>query len=249
MNLALFKQKRVGAKKGYDLLKKKSDALKKAFRDIMVKILETKKRMGKDYNESLLALAEANFAAGDFSKAVFDSVGSRTNVKLNVTSDNVAGVHLPIFSLRGDAAGAGDSDDRSMLGLTGGGAAIQKCRDRFQKFLKMLIEIASLQTQFITLDEVIQVTNRRVNALEYVVIPRIEFTISYIDKELDEESREDFFRLKRVTDKKKQDKQDALRAADLKAEAAAKAGGGAGDAGLPEGHDTVFEDEDEDIVF
>lgn len=128
------------------MLKKKSDALKKAFRDIMVKILETKKRMGRDYNESLLALAEANFAAGDFSKAVFDSVGSRTNVRLNVTSDNVAGVHLPIFSLRGDASGAGDSDDRAMLGLTGGGAAIQKCRDRFQRFLKMLIEIASLQT-------------------------------------------------------------------------------------------------------
>ena len=67
----------------------------------------------------------------------------------------------------------------------------------------MLVEIASLQTQFVTLDEVIKVTNRRVNALEYVVIPRIEFTIKYIEKELDEQDREDFFRLKIVTDKKK----------------------------------------------
>jgi V-type H+-transporting ATPase subunit D len=90
-----------------------------------------------------------------------------------------------------------------MLGLTGGGQAITRCKDRFTKFLKTLIDIASLQTQFITLDEVIKVTNRRVNALEYVVIPRIEHTISYIERELDEESREDFYRLKKVTDKKK----------------------------------------------
>ena len=61
MNLALFKQKKIGAKKGYDLLKKKSDALKKAFRDIMIKILEIKKRIGKDYNQCLLTLAKANF--------------------------------------------------------------------------------------------------------------------------------------------------------------------------------------------
>jgi V-type H+-transporting ATPase subunit D len=249
MNLALFKQKKVGAKKGYDLLKKKSDALKKAFREIMMKILETKKRMGKDYNESLLALAEANFAAGDFSKAVFDSVGTRTNVRLNVTSDNVAGVHLPQFSLRGDA-GAGDSDDRSMLGLTGGGQAIQKCRDRFQKFLKNLIEIASLQSQFVTLDEVIKVTNRRVNALEFIVIPRIEFTISYIEKELDEESREDFFRLKRVTDNKKKKKAEDAIEAGKRADAEAKDNMGGGGGEMHEGAENIFGDEDEDdIVF
>ena len=247
MNLAIFKTKKIGAKKGYDLLKKKSDALKKAFREIMTKILETKKRMGKDYNESLLALAEANFAAGDFSKAVFDSVGSRTNVRLNVTSDNVAGCHLPVFSLRGDVAGAGDSDDRAMLGLTGGGQAIQKCRDRFQKFLKVLIDIATLQTQFVTMDEVIKVTNRRVNALEYVVLPRIEFTINYIEKELDEESREDFYRLKKVTDNKKKAKIEKNKENDIKAEQALKSG--AGQLEMQEGHDTIFEEEDEGIVF
>ena len=42
MNLQLFKQKQVGAKKGFDLLKKKADALKKAFRGILVKIVDTK---------------------------------------------------------------------------------------------------------------------------------------------------------------------------------------------------------------
>ena len=183
----------------------------------MIELLKNKTKMGKKYNEALLALAEANFAAGDFSKSVFDSVKSRTNVRLNVSSDNVAGVHLPIFTLRGDADD--QSDDRQMLGLTGGGQAIQKCKDKFQKFLKKLIKIASLQTQFVTLDEVIKVTNRRVNALEYVVIPRIEFGIGYIEKELDEEDREDFFRLKRVTDNKKREKELAFRESEKKKEA------------------------------
>lgn len=161
-------------------------------------------------------------------------------MRLNVSSENVAGVHLPIFSLRGDADD--QNDDRQMLGLTGGGQAIQRCKERFQKFLKVLVDIASLQTQFITLDEVIKVTNRRVNALEYVVIPRIEFTINYIEKELDEESREDFFRLKRVTDNKKSEKADAQKAKDLKGD-----GNNADDTQVSE---SIFgEDEEEELLF
>ncbi|KAF3558879.1 hypothetical protein F2Q69_00014770 [Brassica cretica] len=54
------------------------------------------------------------------------------------------------------------------------------------------------QTSFLTLDEAIKTTNRRVNALENVVKPKIENTISYIKGELDELEREDFFRLKKI---------------------------------------------------
>lgn len=52
----------------------------------------------------------------------------------------------------------------------------------------------AVQTSFAKLDEAIKVTNRRVNALEYVVIPRIENTINYIMSELDEMEREEMFR-------------------------------------------------------
>lgn len=138
------------------------------------------------------------------------------------------------------------SDDAAILGLTGGGQAIQKCRERFQKFLLNLIEIASLQTQFITLDEVIKITNRRVNALEFIVIPRIEFIIKYIDKELDEESREDFYRLKKVTDLKKSKKvEEAL----LASEKGKKTDDHKEEEVIQEGSRPIFEDEDEDIVF
>lgn len=56
----------------------------------------------------------------------------------------------------------------------------------------------SLQTSFVTLDEVIKITKRRVNAIEHVIIPRIENTISYISTELDEAEREEFYRLKKI---------------------------------------------------
>ena len=59
--------------------------------------------------------------------------------------------------------------------------------------MELLIELASLQTAFLTLDEAIKTTNRRVNALDNVVVPRLENTISYIKvpKILSEDVQED----------------------------------------------------------
>lgn len=71
------------------------------------------------------------------------------------------------------------------------------------KAVQILVELASLQTAFFILDEVIKLTNRRVNAIEHVIIPKIENTIKYITSELDEQDREEFFRLKKVQGKKK----------------------------------------------
>ena len=67
----------------------------------------------------------------------------------------------------------------------------------------MIIRLSSLQTSFISLDEAIKVTNRRVNALDNVVIPGVQQTIAYIETELDELEREDIFRLKKVLEVKK----------------------------------------------
>jgi len=107
----------------------------------MKKIVATKKKMGKDFNECLLEMAQANFAAGDFGVTVRDSVKTKTNVRIGITTDNVAGVHMPYFNLKN----AGDDDD-SILGITGGGQAIMKAKERFTSYMKLLIEIASFQT-------------------------------------------------------------------------------------------------------
>lgn len=135
------KQRKIGAKKGYDLLKKKADALKKEFNEISKKIVATKKRMGREYNECLLDMAQANFAAGDFGVTVRDSIKTKTNVRLQIKEDNVAGVKKPTFVIRGLT----ESEEDSVIGLTGGGQAIMKAKQTFIKYFKLLVEIASYQ--------------------------------------------------------------------------------------------------------
>lgn len=79
--------------------------------------------------------------------------------------------------------------DFNLTGLSRGGQQIQRSRDTYVKAVGTLVELASLQTAFTILDEVIRATNRRVNAIEHVVIPRLENTIKYINSELDEMDR------------------------------------------------------------
>ena len=167
----------------------------------MKQIVATKKKMGKDFNECQLEMAQANFAAGDFGVTVRDSVKTKTNIRMVITTENIAGVHQPTFVLKGL-----DEADDSMIGMTGGGQAIMKAKERYTRYLKLLVDIASLQTQYVTIERVIKITNRRVNALEFVVLPKIEWTIKWIEDELDELDREDFYRLKCVQDKKQEAK-------------------------------------------
>merc|ERR1711972_646272 len=126
-------------------------------------------------------------------------MGKKPSVMCKLYADNVAGVSLPAFKL---TQGAQDAALQT-LGVAHGGAVIASCRDTYLKAVVALIKLASLQTAFKTLDEEIKMTSRRVNALEYVLIPRIEEILAYITQEVDEQSREEFFRVKKVVEKKK----------------------------------------------
>ena len=97
-------------------------------------------------------------------------------------------------------------DAYDLTGLGKGGSNITKLKKNYSKAVELLVELATLQTCFITLDEAIKITNRRVNAIEHVIIPRIENTLTYIVTELDEMEREEFFRMKKIQAKKKRER-------------------------------------------
>ncbi|XP_055302256.1 V-type proton ATPase subunit D 1 isoform X2 [Sitodiplosis mosellana] len=193
----LMKSRLTGAQKGHGLLKKKADALQMRFRLILGKIIETKTLMGEVMKEAAFSLAEAKFATGDFNQVVLQNV-TKAQIKIRTKKDNVAGVTLPVFESYTDG-----SDTYELAGLARGGQQLSKLKKNYQAAVKLLVELASLQTSFVTLDDVIKITNRRVNAIEHVIIPRIERTLAYIISELDELEREEFYRLKKIQDKKR----------------------------------------------
>ncbi|KAL5546862.1 hypothetical protein UlMin_006549 [Ulmus minor] len=186
--LGVMKAYLIGATRGHALLKRKSDALTVQFHQILKKIVSTKESiMGEIMKPSSFALTKAKYVAGD-------------NINHTVLKNNVAGVKLPKFEYFTD----GDTKN-DLTGLTQGGQQVQQCRAVYIKAIEVLVELASLQTSFLTLDEVIKTTNLRVNALENIVKPRLKNTIIYIKGELDELEREDFFRLKKIQGYKKRE--------------------------------------------
>lgn len=215
MAMQIMKARLKGAQKGHSLLKKKSDALTMRFRSILKKIIETKLKVGEVMKLASFSLAEAKFICGDFSQPVLQNV-TKAQTKVRMRKDNVAGVTLPVFEHYRDG-----SDNFSYLGLSRGGQQMTKLKTNFDQAVQLLVDLASLQTSFITLDEAIKITNRRVNAIEHVIIPKIENTLSYITTELDEREREEFFRLKKIQEKKKKIRAESERiAAELKAKGA-----------------------------
>ncbi|XP_039408185.1 V-type proton ATPase subunit D [Corvus cornix cornix] len=236
MAQTIMKARLKGAQTGRNLLKKKSDALTLRFRQILKKIIEVDAMMMR---EAAFSLAEAKFTRDfnvcflPYSTTVIQNV-NKAQVKIRAKKDNVAGVTLPVFEHYQEGG-----DSYELTGLARGGEQLAKLKRNYAKAVELLVELASLQTSFITLDEAIKITNRRVNAIEHVIIPRIERTLSYIITELDEREREEFYRLKKIQEKKKVLKEKS----DQERELRRAAGGESEPANL------LAEEKDEDLLF
>ena len=202
------------------MLKLKSHTIQQVkFRDYAKSIAETKSSMAVDASSAFFSMTQAEYAAGNFKRKVAEG-GMTARIRVAAGVDNVAGVKLPVFSKYETGADA----ENTSLGLVGGGKKIQQVRAKFTVLLEMLIKLASLQTSFVTLDEALKVTNRRVNALENVTIPKIENVLDYISRELDELEREDFTRLKLVQGKKQVEEKETQKRKEAERLAAIAAG-------------------------
>ena len=189
--LKLKKQIRL-AKSGYNILKKKRDGLILEFFDILKRAKTLREELVSEYKVALEKINIARTLEGDLKvKSIAMAIRDIPDVKL--TTKNVMGVKVPKIE---------SSEIKKAFMQRGYGvyssSAIDEAAAAYEKVVEKIILAAEVETSMRKLLNEIEKTKRRVNALEFVVIPNLDKTKSFIQLRLEEMERENIFRMKRI---------------------------------------------------
>lgn len=196
MMLTSLKKRLKTAVRGHKLLEDKRDELMKEF-------LELARENGRLRQEVEKALDRVykNFtiAAAIMSQEVMEEslMYPKQGVELSVGSKNIMSVDVPVFEFQTTAKDTGDIYPYGFARTSGN---LDKAVADLSDVFPMLLDLAAKEKETSLLAAELEKTRRRVNALEYVMIPRLEITIRYIQMKLDENERGNQTRLIKVKD-------------------------------------------------
>lgn len=196
MELTRLKKKLRTARKGHKLLKDKRDELMKQFLELV--------RRNKILREKVERLMTDTYAHYTMAAAVMSPeyleealMYPNQTISIDIKSRNIMSVDVPVFVIDTQ------SDDPSNLypyGFAFTSGELDTSIDGFSNVLPAMLELAEIEKAAQLLAIEIEKTRRRVNALEYVMIPQTEETIKFITMKLDENERGNLTRLMKVKD-------------------------------------------------
>ncbi|NMX21451.1 V-type ATP synthase subunit D [ANME-1 cluster archaeon GoMg4] len=194
MELLWLRRREKLAVKGHDLLREKRDALIAEFLDVVSEVRGARKEVEDKLREAFdyLIIAQAGLGVEEVRQL---SLMTPQEISLDISSRSIMGVSVPILELQGELTR--NVTDRG-YGFMDSSAAVDKCARSFEEALEKLIKLAELEEAVRNLAGEVEKTKRRVNALEYVMIPRLKATRKYIQMRLEEMERENFTRLKKI---------------------------------------------------
>jgi V/A-type H+-transporting ATPase subunit D len=183
-------------KGGYKILKMKRDGLILEFFKILEEAKQVREQVTKQYDLAMQKIAIASAVDGEIAvKSASFALTERPEIKLR--SKNVMGLVVPEI----DATSIKKSMDKRGYGVIGVSSYIDEATAAFEDLVETIIKAAEIETTMKKLLDEIEKTKRRVNALEFKVIPELQQAEAFIRLRLEEMERENIFRLKRIKQK------------------------------------------------
>lgn len=177
---------------GHRLLKMKRDSLIAEFFNILDKAKGIRSGIQDKYDRAMERLSIA--------KAVEGTIGVKSaafaaleNPELELTTKNIMGIVVPEI----DSRSVKKRIDERGYGIIGTSSRIDEAAEAFEDLVEDIVIAAEIETTMRRLLDEIEKTRRRVNALEFRVIPNLESQEAFIRLRLEELERENIFRLKR----------------------------------------------------
>ncbi|MDK2869930.1 MAG: V/A-type H+/Na+-transporting ATPase subunit [Pyrococcus sp.] len=193
MELLKLKRRVKLAERGHKLLKEKQDALIMEFFTIYDEALTMRRELIKKIGEAFEALRLAQVEVGSVRLKEI-AIGVNPNKEIEVRSRNIMGVRVPLI----EVPELKRKPSERGYAFISTSSAVDVAAEKFEEVLELAIRLAEVEESLKRLGKEIEKTKRRVNALEYIIIPRMKNTIKFIEQHLDEMERENFFRLKRI---------------------------------------------------
>lgn len=192
MELRRLKTRLKTATRGHKLLKDKSDEM---IRQFMVYVRENKRLREEIEAELSSALKGFTLARAVSSNAVIEEavMMPATKAEISLSSDNVMSVEVPSISVVEH-----EGLDKYPYSFDTVTSELDASIGTLSTLLVKLVKLAEVEKTCNMLADEIEKNRRRVNALEYVMIPQIEETIKYINMKLDENERASTIRLMKV---------------------------------------------------
>jgi V/A-type H+/Na+-transporting ATPase subunit D len=178
---------------GHKLLKMKRDGLIMEFFEIMDKAKNARAELLESYEDATHKIAIARAVEGNV--AVTSAAFSlKEQPDINLQSKNVMGVVVPKI----ESSGIQKQIQERGYGVIGTTSRIDEAAEAYEKLVEQIIISAEIESAMKKLLEDIEKTKRRVNALEFKVIPELKEAEQFIKLRLEEMERENTFRLKKI---------------------------------------------------
>ncbi len=193
MELTQMKRRLVVAKRGHKLLKDKRDELVRQFMERIRENQRLRRQMEQQLSQAFGAFAMARAVMEPLSlRQALMYPARRADIK--VTRQNILSVRVPKIEVDQSSL------DRSVTpyGLAETSVQLDAALANMAEALPVLLQLAEVEKATSMLADEIEKTRRRVNALEYVMIPQFEETIRFITMKLDENERSNLTRLMKV---------------------------------------------------